>query len=72
MQQPQDLIQNVHQDRDGGLLPLRILGIESCLGQLDIPVAVGIPDEVVDLLNSHAQLILFQILCHIGDQAVEL
>ncbi len=72
MQQPQNLIQNVDQHGEGGLLPALILGVEPGLGQLDIPVTVGIPNEVVDLLDGDAQLVLFQILRNLGDEGVQL
>ena len=72
MQQPQDLVKHVHQHLNRGLLADRILGVQPRLGQLDIPVAVGVPDEVVHLLDGHAQLVLFQILCDLGDQRVQL
>ena len=72
MQQPQHLVQNVDQHGKGRLLPAGILGIQPRLGQLNVPVAVGIPDEVVDLLHCHAQLVLFQILRDLGNQGVQL
>ena len=72
MQQPQQLIQNIDKHLQGGLLTVGILGIQPCLGQLDIPVAVGVPDKVVHLLDSHAQLILFQILGNFSNQGIQL
>ena len=72
MQQPQNLVKHVHQHLNRGLLADRILGVQPRLGQLDIPVAVGVPDEVVHLLDGHAQLVLFQILRDLGDQRVQL
>ena len=70
VQQPQDLNQDVAQHVLG---VLRGVGApHPVLGQLDIPVAVGVPDEVVDLGGGHAQLVGVHVLRDLADQGVEL
>ena len=66
MQQLQRLGQHVHQHLAGVVGLLGIGGVQANLGDLDVPVAVNLPDEVLHLLGSQAQLELIQI---VGDGA---
>lgn len=72
VQQLQDTQQHIAQHILGGLLCLRILAVQAGLGQLDIPVAVGVPDEVVDLGGGNAQLVGLQIVGDLADQGIQL
>ena len=47
-------------------------GVYAGLGKLDIPVAVNIPDEVLKLGNSYAQLELFKIFIHFLGKLIQL
>ena len=71
MQQLHDPQQHVAQHVLGGQLGSLVLAVETGLGQLDIPVAVGVPDEVVDLGGGHAQLIRLQIVGDLADQRIQ-
>ena len=51
---------------------LCIFAVKSGLSQLDIPVAIAIPQEIINFLNSNAQFILFQIICNLSNQGVQL
>ena len=53
-------------------LGLLVLAVEAGLGQLDIPVAVAVPDEVVYLAGGDAQLVVIHIVADLTDNAVEL
>ena len=53
-------------------LAVLVLPLEPRLSQLDIPVAVVVPDEVVDLLCGHAQLIPVHVLGDLPDGPVQL
>ena len=53
-------------------LALLVLAVEAGLGQLDIPVAVAVPDEVVYLARGDAQLVTVHILADLFDKVVEL
>ena len=72
MQQPQELIEHIDQHLLRGQLALLVLAVQACLGQLDIPVAVGIPDEVIDLGRGHAKLVSVHILGDFPDERIEL
>ena len=72
MQQPQELVEHIDQDLLRGELALFILAVESGLGELDIPVAVGVPDEVIDLGGGHAELVGVHILGDFFDERIEL
>ena len=53
-------------------LALLVLAVEAGLGQLDIPVAVAVPYEVVYLARGDAQLVAVHILADLFDKVVEL
>ena len=69
VQELQQLDEDVAEDVLG---VLRALALHPGLGQLDIPVAVGVPDEVVDLGGGHAQLVGVQVLGDLLDESVQL
>ncbi len=62
VEQLEHLGQDIAQHLLGPLLAVLVLPLEAGLGQLDIPVAVVVPDEVVDLLGGHPQLIPVHVL----------
>ena len=68
VQELQHLDEDVAEDVLG---VLRTLALHPGLGQLDIPVTVGVPDKVVDLGGGHAQLVGVQILGDLPDEAVQ-
>ena len=70
--QLQDLGQHIEQHLLRAELGLLVLAVEAGLGQLDIPVAVAVPDEVVDLARGHAQLVAVHVLADLFDHVVEL
>ena len=72
MHQPEHPVKHEEQDLLGSALAALVFAVETGLGQLDIPVAVVVPDEVIDLLDRHAKLKLIQILCDLAGDAVEL
>ena len=72
VQQLQDTQQHIAQHVLGGQLGTLVLAVQAGLGQLDIPVAIGVPDEVIDLGGGHAQLIGVHILGDLADQGVQL
>ena len=67
MEQTEDLIQHIEKHLTG-VLRVLALAVQSCLCQLDIPVAVAVPNKFVDLLHRDAQLklaeVLVDLLCH--------
>ena len=70
MQQLQELHQHIAQDvlsrQAGGL----VLSVQPGLGQLNIPVAIGVPQEVIDLGGGHANLVTVQIFRDLFHQGV--
>ena len=72
MQQLQKLREHVAKDVLSHQLGLLVLAVQPGLGQLDIPIAVGVPQEVVDLGGRHADLVAVQILRDLLDQRVQL
>ena len=72
MQQPQRLIKNINKNLDSSLLAFFIFTVQPRLGQLNIPVTIGIPQEVIDLLYCNAQLVTIQIFSDFGDQGIQL
>ena len=69
VQELEDLGEHVEQHLLRGELRLLVLAVQARLGQLDIPVAVAVPDEVVDLARGDAQLEL--CLLYTSDAADE-
>ena len=53
-------------------LALLVLAVETGLGQLDIPVTVAVPDEIIYLAGGDAQLIAVHILADLADKLIEL
>ena len=72
MQKTQCLVKHIHKHLQSGLLLSGILTVQSCLCQFNIPVTVGVPQEVVHLLHRNAQLILLKIFSNLGNQRVQL
>ena len=72
MQQLQDLRQHVQQHLLGADGRVGVIPVQAGLGQLDVPVAEGVPDEVVDLGGGHAQLVLVEVVRDLAAQVVEL
>ena len=72
VQQLEHVGEDVAQNLLGPDLAVLVVALEAGLGQLDIPVAVVIPNEVVDLLRGHAQLVLVHVLGDLADGTVEL
>ena len=56
MQQAQALVQHVGQHLAGRLGRLRIVAVEPHLGRLDVPVAIFVPEELIELASGLAQL----------------
>ena len=69
VQELQGLLQHVQQHALG-LLPA--LAVEAHLSQLDIPIAVVAPEEIVELLSGQAKLIFVEQVGNLLNQAVEL
>ena len=72
MQQTQHLVEHVHQNLLRGKLAGFVFAVEPGLRQLDIPVAVGVPDEVVDLAGCDADLVCIEICRDFANERVEL
>ena len=72
MHQFQNTQQHIAQDIFCRQLGLLILAVQARLGQFNIPIAVGIPNEVVDLGGRHAQFIGFHIVGDFADQLIQL
>ena len=72
VQQPQDLVEHIDQHALRGELALLVLAVEARLRQLDIPVAICVPDEVIDLGRGNAQLVGVHILGHFTDERIQL
>ena len=74
MQQLQNIREHIAQHLLRLLLGCHILPLQPGLGHFDIPVAIAVPDKVVNLLGGHPQLIAVHILrdlCHHGVQLGE-
>ena len=69
-------LENIRQDIQQHLLRAAgtglIAAVEAGLGELDIPVAVRVPDEIVDLRRGDADLVLIEVLAHFLRERVEL
>ena len=72
VQQAQELVKDIHQNLLRRQLALFVLAVKSCLGEFDIPVAIGIPDKVVDLGGGDAQLVRVHVLRDFFDERIEL
>ena len=72
MQQLQQRHQNVAEHVLCGQLGILVRAVQPGLGQFDIPVAVGVPDEVIDLGGGHAELVGIHILGDFFDERIEL
>ena len=62
VQQLQGTAHNPHQHLTGSLCLGFVVGLHPDLGDLDIPVAEAIPQEIVELLDSDTQLEFLQIV----------
>ena len=72
MQELEYLNENIQQNALSALLAGFIVAVKTGLGQLDIPVAVIIPDKVVDLAGGNTELKAVHIIADFFDNAVEL
>ena len=72
VQQLQNAEQDIAQHVLGGQLGGGVVAVEPGLGQFDIPVAVGVPNEIVDLGGGHAQLVGLQVVRDLADEGVQL
>ena len=61
VQQLQRLVQHIDEHLAGGVGGGCVLAVQAGLADLDIPVAVDLPDEVLDLLGGQTQLILVEV-----------
>ena len=68
----EDMGEDIAQDLLSVDFCLGVLPLKAGFGELDIPVAIVVPDEIVHLLGCHAQLVLVHILRDLGDDRVEL
>ena len=62
MQELQNLGQHIEQDLLRAAAERLVAAVEAGLGQLDVPVAVVVPDKVIDLARGHAQLKVVHVL----------
>ena len=61
VEKSEDLIEHVEQHLTGVLSVLAV-ALQARLCKLDVPVAVAVPDELVNLLNRDTQLELAKVL----------
>ena len=66
VQQLQRLVQHIDEHLAGGVGGSCVLAVQAGLADLDIPVAVDFPDEVLDLLGGQAQLVLVEVCGGLG------
>ena len=72
MQQLQHPQQHIAQHVLSRQLGLLVLTVQPGLGKLNVPVAVGVPNEVVDLGGGHAQFIGLHIIRDLPDEGIQL
>ena len=72
MQQLQHPQQHIAQHVLSRQLGLLVLAVQPGLGKLDVPVAIGVPNEVVDLGGGHAQFIGLHIIRDLPDEGIQL
>ena len=72
VQQFQNTQQHIAQHVFGCQLRPGVFAVEAGLGQLDIPVTIGVPNEIINLGGRHAQLKGIHILRNFADQRVQL
>ena len=61
-----DVYKRQDQHLAGGVGGSRVVAVQAGLADLDIPVAVDFPDEVLDLLGGQAQLVLVEVCGGLG------
>ena len=61
----QHVFENHDEDEPYDFLVFFIVTPESLLDQFDIPIAVFIPDQLINLLASQGEVIFFQCICNI-------
>ena len=61
------ILQAHNQSESGNLLILFVIAPESWLYQLDIPVAVLVPDKIINLLTGQCQIVSFHSCVHVFD-----
>ena len=70
MQQLDNVGQNV--EKHGASVGSRFAArVQTGLGKLDVPVAVAIPDEVIQLGNRNADVKMLHVFGHFLDQGIE-
>ena len=72
MNDAEDAVQDVQKDFLNIFLCFLVISVQSGLAQFDIPVAVGIPDEIIDLAGGNAQLEMIHVLADFSGQSIEL
>ena len=70
VQQLQNIRQHIHQHRLGGIGALT--GLQTDLGDLNIPVAEHIPNKIIQLGNSDTQFKPLQVVRHFLSQGIDL
>ncbi len=71
MGQAQHGLQHAHQGAARAALPRLIAGLDLHLGQLDVPVAVLVPDELVDGAGEQVEAVIVEVLRHLGLGALQ-
>ena len=72
MQELHSFAQNIVEEIDSIISCLAVLIVKSALCDLDIPVAEVVPEEINDLAQSNAELIVIKVNCCFSDKIVEL
>ena len=72
VQELEDIRQDIQQHLLRAAGAALVAAVETGLGELDIPVAVRVPDEIVDLRRGDADLVLIEVLAHFLRERVEL
>ena len=72
MQELERLRERIAQYPLGLLLGGGVLPLQAGLGHLNVPVAIGVPDKVVNLLGGHPQLVVVHVFGDFRDDGVEL
>ena len=73
MQKLQRINEHALQGIKGCILALGIVGIiQSRFYHFNVPVAEFVPDEIINLLNGNAQVIIFHVFSYVFYQSVAL
>ena len=71
VQEAQRLIKDIDQNLLRGKLTLFVLAVKTRLRELNIPVAVGVPDEIINLAGRNADLVRVEICRDLANERVE-